>query len=828
MSDLRPGMNTTLDGTVIRVNPATGAGVANNPLASSSDPNTKRIMATGFRNPFRMTSRPGTDELYVGDVGDQTWEEINMILPPNGPLTPTTIPNFGWPCYEGPNIDAAWQSLGTNLCNNLYAQGASAVTKPVYAYSHYDSNTPKGPCFVGDANGKMSSSISGLAFYEGATGTSIAYPGKYTGALFFTDYSRNCLAVLLPDANGRPDASTMEQIASNLSHPVDLVTGAGGDLFYVDMDGGVIHRISYHTDPVASATYTPTVFKGPGIAHLDGSASTSSDPDPGNQIVSWNWYLQGQPNTNGAPDATGKTYDWSVPSAGMFPVRLKVVTQLGQEGSTIINVDASDAPPVPVIDTPLDTIAWTVGDPISFSGHATDAEDGALTPADLTWDLVIHHCPAGIEICHLHFIQTWNGVDSGSFIAPDHEYPSWLELRLTATDSHGASTTTLINLYPNTSTLSAGASLSDVHVFVDGTAQPNPPDPLTYIRGGLATVNAPVTAVSGGKRYRFASWSDGGAAVHDVVVNPDKAITAQYVLGAPDTCAAATTASAQGVWLTDYLNGDGTTANHDEAWFKFTLSSQRRVVMTLGSLPVNAKLELRSSCGTVLASSDHTGTRFEQLVKVLKAGTYRLRVVAIGGATSSSPFALQFRALPSGAPVLSSVAKRSGSTVKVSGEVMNNTGATKGKVTVTATFLNGTKTVATLRGTAFGYRLAYGAVTPFVLSGTVPTYTSLKLTTSIASASSGPTLAITSLAYSAGTAGSTLEKGTIKNTGSSTARSVAVARTWYGSRGEVLGVGTATVSPSTLTRGRSGSFTVTRSAAITGLQATATTWRAIL
>jgi glucose/arabinose dehydrogenase len=828
ISDLRNGMSTSLDGTVIRVNPATGAGVPTNPLASSSDANQQRIMANGFRNPFRMTSRPGTDELYVGDVGDQTWEEIDMIVPPNTALTPTTIPNFGWPCYEGPAIDPAWQSLGTNLCNNLYGQ-ANAITQPVYTYSHYNSNNPDGPCFVGDSNGKMSSSISGLAFYEGAKDGSVEFGSAsstdYKGALFFTDYSRNCLAVLFPDVNGHPDPNSMVQIASNLSHPVDLVTGAGGDLFYVDLDGGVVHRIVYHTDPIASIAPVP-VFLGPGVAHLNGSAS--SDPDPNDYIVSWNWYLQGQSDTSGAPDATGATYDWNVPSAGVFPVRLKVVTHLGYTASTEYDVDASDAPPVPVIDTPLDSLTWTVGDSIDFSGHATDPEDGNLPAAKLSWELVIHHCPAGIELCHLHFIETYPGVDSGSFIAPDHEYPSWLELRLTATDSHNVSVTTLINLCPKTSTLSAKASVSGIQVFVDGTAQPNPPTPLTYIRGGLATVNAPVTVVSGGKRYRFVSWSDGGGAVHDVVVNPDISITATYVLDAPDTCAAATTTSPIGSWLTDYLNGDGTTANHDENWFKFTLTSTRRVVMTAGSLPVDAKLELRSSCSTVLATSDHTGTRYEQITKVLGAGTYRLHVIGNGGAHSTTPYVVRFRQLSSGAPVLSSVAVRNGSTVTVSGEVLNNTGATSGKVTVTATFLNGTKTVATLKGSAFAYRIGSGGVSPFRLSGTVPTYTSVKLTTTWASPSSGPTLVVTGVVYAAGAGGTTLEKVTVKNTGTKTAKSPAVGRTWYGPRGEVLGVGFASGSPTSLAPGKSATYTVTRPAGFTTLQAAATSWRAIL
>jgi glucose/arabinose dehydrogenase len=70
----------TLNGAVLRIAPATGAGVPGNPFYSSSDPNARRIVAYGLRNPFRFTQRPGTNELWIGDVGWNTWEEINRVV----------------------------------------------------------------------------------------------------------------------------------------------------------------------------------------------------------------------------------------------------------------------------------------------------------------------------------------------------------------------------------------------------------------------------------------------------------------------------------------------------------------------------------------------------------------------------------------------------------------------------------------------------------------------------------------------------------------------------------------------------------------------------
>ena len=159
------GDPTSLDGTIARIDPDTGNAPADNPMKdfAGADSNTKRIVATGFRNPFRMTFRPGHSDLYVGDVGQNTWEEVDRFTMSGS--TPTNIPNFGWPCYEGAVHQQAFENVGTDMCASLYAQGA---TGPLYKYTHIGTLTPKGPCFPGSAD--QTSSISGLAFYEGASG----------------------------------------------------------------------------------------------------------------------------------------------------------------------------------------------------------------------------------------------------------------------------------------------------------------------------------------------------------------------------------------------------------------------------------------------------------------------------------------------------------------------------------------------------------------------------------------------------------------------------------------------------------------------------------
>jgi glucose/arabinose dehydrogenase len=89
---------TALNGSVLRLNPETGEAMAGNPLIGSADPNARRVVAHGLRNPFRMAVRPGTGELWIADVGWDTWESVERLARPTAKVT-----NFGWPCYEGPD-----------------------------------------------------------------------------------------------------------------------------------------------------------------------------------------------------------------------------------------------------------------------------------------------------------------------------------------------------------------------------------------------------------------------------------------------------------------------------------------------------------------------------------------------------------------------------------------------------------------------------------------------------------------------------------------------------------------------------------------------------
>jgi hypothetical protein len=143
----------------------------------------------------------------------------------------------------------------------------------------------------------------------------------------------------------------------------------------------------------------------------------------------------------------------------------------------------------------------------------------------MTWTLVMHHCPSG---CHTHEIQNFTGVASGTFDAPDHEYPSYLELRLSAVDSLGIPGTASVYLRPKTVALAFDSSPPGLALDA-GSGPEKTPFTKTFISGSASTVSAPAVQRLGGKTYRFRSWSDGGEATHVVeAVSAAAPLTAVY------------------------------------------------------------------------------------------------------------------------------------------------------------------------------------------------------------------------------------------------------------------------------------------------------------
>jgi len=112
-------------------------------------------------------------------------------------------------------------------------------------------------------------------------------------------------------------------------------------------------------------------------------------------------------------------------------------------------------------------------------------------------------------------------------VAPDHEYPSYLELRLTATDSGGLTDTETIQLDPRTVTLTLNSSPGGFALAFDGSQAPTP-FTRTVIERSKHTISAPSPQIKAKKSWSFTAWSDRGAQTHDIIANSTATYSATY------------------------------------------------------------------------------------------------------------------------------------------------------------------------------------------------------------------------------------------------------------------------------------------------------------
>ena len=515
--DLRTsGDPVSLDGSVIRIDPETGAGVAGNPLFSSTDPNARRIIAEGLRNPFRYTFRPGTNEMWIGDVGWKTREEIDVLANP----TDGTVDNFGWPCYEGLPHQAGWDELNLPVCENLYV--TTGQVQPFFQYTHAEKTVPTGSCDPGDQG-----SIAAPTFYPGGS-----YPAHYDNGLFFADYARQCLFFMPAGTNGVPDRGRARGVLDARS--ADWSTSRSGPAATSTTSTSSPAPSTTSASTRAGTTRrsrwrTPT--RAPVRRRWQCSSTATCRPTRTATPLTYAWDLDGD---DAFDDSTAVNPTHTYTTTGSVSVRLRVTDSHNASNiaTVTVNVGGGAGAPVPMIG--FSTQNWYVGQPINYSGVATDPEDGAIPASKLKWSISLFHCPNGVT-CHQHPQAEGTGA-GGTFIAPDHEYYAYLRFTLTATDSNGNVGIATRDLQPQTRTMTLTSSPAGVTLGFNDEAV-TAPFSRTVIRRSTNTISAPADAVINGKAYRFDHWSDSHPCrTHDVNPDLNTTRTAFYVLAsAPPT-----------------------------------------------------------------------------------------------------------------------------------------------------------------------------------------------------------------------------------------------------------------------------------------------------
>ena len=449
-------MNNVL-GKMLRIN-RDGTIPADNPFYSSNSGKNRAIWALGLRNPFTFAFNPAGTMMFINDVGQNTWEEINDGV---------AGANYGWPTTEGATTDPRFRT-------------------PRYSYSH-----SSGGC-----------AITGGAFYAPDTGQ---FPAEYVNDYFFADYCAGWIRKLDP-ASG----NTVANFASGLQFPVDLKVSDEGSLYYLARGTGSTTGVVYRIEYGATA---PSITMHPASQTVQPGASvTFSVRASGPAPLRYQWQRNGV-NISGA---TNQDYTRASVAQSDNGARFRAVVT-NDFGNVISNeavlTVSGNQPPVGSISQPAAGTLYSGGQVVAYSGTGTDTEDGTLPASAFTWRIDFHHDT------HTHpFMPPTTGARSGSFTIPTTGHTEtnvWYRIYMTVRDSGGLTHTSERDIRPRIVRLTLATNPTGLQLRLDG--QPvTAPHSFDSVVGIIRNLDAVTPQTSGTTTYQFVSWSDGGAVAHNV------------------------------------------------------------------------------------------------------------------------------------------------------------------------------------------------------------------------------------------------------------------------------------------------------------------------
>lgn len=495
----RSQMINSHNGKLLRINPVNGNGVGSNPFYSAAEPRSpqSRVWAMGFRNPFRIAVKPGTGstnpstgdigEVYVGDVGWNLWEELNIIKEPGM--------NCGWPLYEGHgtmgsyftvnrvNPDEPNPLFGTGGCtqqfftfNNLLKQATADNNTTIYnpcspatPIGNHNRHFHRRPAIdwrhgqdiarVGIFNGNIAdtdtlgnpgtlvigSSFRGNCAVAGTWYDGNAYPAEYKNTFFQADLGGQWLKRITVDFTDK--VTRVDNFGSGFSNLVCITQNPlDGTIVTVEITGTGVKRISYggNMPPVVQLS-SDKVF---GPSSLNVAFTGSGSYDPNGTIASYAWNF-GDPasGANNTSTLANPSHSFNAPAGTptKFVVRLTVTDNGGASATDSIFISVNNTPPGVNITSPVKNSLYRIGEDTMYTCAATvtDAEhtNGQLQYA---WQTILRHNnhehPESID-------TTRNTSTMISRIGCNGDTYYWL-VELTVTDAAGLSTKDSSKIFP--------------------------------------------------------------------------------------------------------------------------------------------------------------------------------------------------------------------------------------------------------------------------------------------------------------------------------------------------------------------------------------------
>jgi len=380
---------TVLAGKILRLNvnasmdPSNRSTLAppDNPFYSNASANAKLVWAYGLRNPFRMDVDPLTGIVYIGDVGQTTWEEVS--------LGNVSGENFGWPYFEGEGV-----LRGTPCPTDVTIPMTTRF--PIYFYDH----------------GPGGASVMGTPVYRGVNyPNDFSFPPAYEGNYFLTEFYQDFLRVLRWNATSSlydlvPGVTATDWGQGYSFHP-DMIRGPyDGALYFVDF-AGELGRIIYQAanqPPVAAFTVTPPTMQNPGVAFsFDASASTDDF-----LITAYDW------DFGDATLGTGITPTHSYAAAGTYTVTLTVTDNGTLTDSTNRTVLVNAGPTAAFSALPM-----AVNPGVAVAFDASNSNDPELNLTTYDWNFGDGNISTGVTTSHAYanpgsYPVTLTVTDNGS------------------------------------------------------------------------------------------------------------------------------------------------------------------------------------------------------------------------------------------------------------------------------------------------------------------------------------------------------------------------------------------------------------------------------